>query len=349
MPPQVSKLSKRKRALFHLIIYVALAASFLIAAEIVLRVKGWHPWEPGELDVSVEPGGRLYAKHPSLGYVHLPGQYRITLNHSYTFRATYGDDGLRITHPSTDASLATSLDKDEIWIFGCSFTDGWSLNDEETYAWVLQEKLPAYEVRNFGVDGYGNLQALIQLQEALASKRKPPRVAVVTYASFHDQRNTFLRSWRKISVPYNKLVSPFQPYARLGANQQLQFFVGPVEYAEFPLMRRSAFAHFIETRYNLWEDSFYQSNRVSRAVIRELAELCRRNNITLVVAGIYNDATTQDVLRYCESEGWLATDISVDLRATENMNLPYDSHPSPLANQRYAQKLETFLRARALR
>ena len=349
MPPQVHKLSKRKRALFHLIIYVALAASFLLAAEIVLRTRGWHPWDPGELDVAVEPGGRLYAKHPSLGYVHLPGQYTITLNHSYAFRATYGDDGLRITHPPREASPAATTDKEEIWIFGCSFTDGWSLNDEETYAWVLQEKLPAYEVRNFGVDGYGNLQALLQLREALASKRKPPRVAVLTYASFHDQRNTFLRSWRKISVPYNKLVSPFQPYARLGPDNQLQFFTGPVEYAEFPLMRRSAFAHFIETRYNLWEDSFYRSNLVSRAVLREFAEICRRNHITLVVAGIYKDETTLEVLRDGEKEGWLVTDISVDLRAAENMNLPHDSHPSPLANRQYAQKLESFLRDRALR
>ena len=344
MPPQVYKLSKRKRALFHLIIYVVLAVSFLAASEIVLRVKGWHPWEPGELDVMVEPGGRLYAKDASLGYVHLPGQYTITLNHSYSFRATYGDDRLRITHTPVEAAL----DKEEIWIFGCSFTDGWSLNDEETYAWVLQEKLPAYEVRNFGVDGYGNLQALIQMKEALASNRKPPRVAIVTYASFHDQRNTFLRSWRKLSVPYNKLVAPFQPYARLTRDNRLEFFTGPVEYEEFPLMRRSAFAHFIETRYNLWEDSFYHSNDVSRAILREFADLCRRNNIKLVVAGIYNDATTQDVLRYCEREGWLATDISVDLRAAENMNLPHDSHPSPLANRRYAQKLETFLRANAL-
>ena len=186
MPPQANKLSKRKRVLFHAIIYVALAASFLVAAEIVLRMKGWHPWDPGELDVVVEPGARLYTNHPALGYVHLPGQYRITLNHSYTFRATYGDDGLRVTHPPVEASSASG-DKEEIWIFGCSFTDGWSLNDEETYAWLLQEKLPAYEVRNFGVDGYGNLQALIQLKEALRAGRRPPRVAVVTYASFHDR------------------------------------------------------------------------------------------------------------------------------------------------------------------
>jgi hypothetical protein len=45
------------------------------------------------------------------------------------------------------------------------------------------------------------------------------------------------------------------------------------------------------------------------------------------------------MLEYCKGRGIDTVDISVDLDIKENTNLPYDNHPSALANQQYAQKL----------
>ena len=39
----------------------------------------------------------------------------------------------------------------------------------------------------------------------------------------------------------------------------------------------------------------------------------------------------------------MTVDISVDLGIKENTNLPYDGHPSAIANQQYARKLDLFL------
>jgi hypothetical protein len=33
---------------------------------------------------------------------------------------------------------------------GCSFTQGWGLDDTETYPWLLRPRLPDVGVRNFG-------------------------------------------------------------------------------------------------------------------------------------------------------------------------------------------------------
>ena len=108
-------------------------------------------------------------------------------------------------------------------------------------------------------------------------------------------------------------------------------------------MRYSAFAHYLETKYDKLEDSFYHSNEVSRAIIREFVAVCRGNGITPVVAGIYDDTMTRAVLDYCSKLGIPVVDISVDLNVDDNRNYPYDSHPSPRANRQYAEKLESFL------
>jgi hypothetical protein len=102
---------------------------------------------------------------------------------------THGPDTLRITHPPNGP---TSAARPQIWIFGCSFTHGWSLSDEQTYPWQVQRRIPEYEVVNFGVSGYGTVQSLIQFREAL-EQRSRSDVAIIAYASFHDERNTFSR------------------------------------------------------------------------------------------------------------------------------------------------------------
>ena len=76
----------------------------------------------------------------------------------------------------------------EIWILGCSFTHGYGVNDMETYPAQLQELMPGYRVRNFGMDGYGTFQNWMTLRHELAKGQKPALV-VLAYGAFHDQRN----------------------------------------------------------------------------------------------------------------------------------------------------------------
>src|SRR6185503_2200430 len=122
-----------------------------------------------------------------------PGQLRLTLMNDYSFRVTHLSNGLRITHPLADP---IAENRDQIWIFGCSFTHGFGVNDDGTYPWILQSRLTGYEIVNFGTDGYGSVQSLIQFEEALQAGRKPALV-IVAYASFHDMRNAMTRLWRK--------------------------------------------------------------------------------------------------------------------------------------------------------
>ncbi|WP_228056543.1 SGNH/GDSL hydrolase family protein [Microcoleus sp. LEGE 07076] len=313
-------------------------------AEIVLRVAGYKPWQIENVDVAVEPKGNFFTKDSELGYKHLPGKFKVTLNGNYSFNATHLNNSLRITHPLNTYNKSST--KPEIWIFGCSFTYGWSLNDSETYAWLLQQKLPAYEIVNFGVNGYGTLHSFIQFKAAL-KQRKKPKIAVIAYAKFHDRRNTLLRARSKQMSAWNKLGILLQPDARLNGNNNFTYSMTKLEYHEWPLMRVSALVNLLEVNYNQFEEELYQSHEVSKAVIAEFNRVAEANNVKLVVAGI--NAGSAKMLEELSREGIATVDISVDLKVPGNNNLPHDIHPSAVANRQYAEKLDNFLQGTVLK
>jgi hypothetical protein len=337
------RLSFRKKLLFYLLYFTAAPLLILFFAEVTARLIGYKAWNPEQpRTITVEPGGKFFMKHPALGYTHIPGQFKITLSGAYTFRVTNLENTLRITHPLNTYHAEGA--KPQIWIFGDSITYGESVNDEETYPWLLQERFPDYEIVNFGAQGYGTLQSLIQLREALQHGDKP-KLAIIAYASFHDVRNTFIRLRRKMIVPAEYLGPLNQPYARLGSDGKLEIFMDSSEFREFPLMRYSAFINALEEAYDRYEERHSQSHEVTKAIIKEFSDLCKANGIELVVASLTSDQTTYDMLSYCRSEGIKTADMWVDyINVKENNNMPYDSHPSAIAHRQYAQKLESFLR-----
>ncbi|MBD3267236.1 SGNH/GDSL hydrolase family protein, partial [bacterium] len=228
--------------------------------------------------------------------------------------------------------------KEEIWIFGGSFTHGWCLNDEATYPWRLQKRFPQYKIVNYGVEGYGTVHSLLQMRQALA--RKTPKAVVLAYAHFHDERNTFLRHRRKQIAPWCKLGRLVQPYARLNNEGKLVIKMAEVEYREFPLMRYLSLAHYVEQIYNHVEDRFHNSQAVTQALIGSMADIAKKHKIPFILAGIDHGEAMMD---YAKTHGIPHVDISVNLRRPYYNNSPHDLHPSAAANQVYAQKLGDFL------
>jgi len=338
-----SALTRTQRFAVWCTFLCVLGAVVLGFGELGTRLQGRRPWRPHVAwDMTVEPGGKLFAKHPTLGFAHVPGRLTVTFPDGYVFHATHHADGLRITRPLTE-----SLDenKDGIWIFGCSFTYGLGLNDDETFPWLLQERLPEYEVVSFAQSGYGTIQSLIQLREALAARRTP-RVAVLTYAVFHDERNALLRRWRKAFFFYNTLGPLQQPYARLGRDGQLRLRMSSPEYAGFPFMRYSALIHTVEEKYDLlMEEHVVRSHDVTKALIQAFVRDCASHGIALVVAGINVDPRTTEMLAFCEREGIRTIDIAIDYINQRRFNLlPHDNHPNAAAHRVYADRLEPCLR-----
>lgn len=335
-----------KKLAFSLVLFTLCLAAVVAGAEIFARLKGFRPWTPSlDQPMRVEPGGNLGRPHPTLGQAYLPGRFVVTLADGYSFRVTHRENGLRITRPL--AAYDDGVSRSQLWILGCSYTHGWSLNDEETYPWLLQERLPDYEVVNFGVGGYGTLQSLLQFREALG-RAPAPKVAVVAYGSFHDARNTLNRYRMKGITLTGGRASVALPCARIGTGGALEIFsVEADHYRPWPLQSRLAFVHFLEESANRRELLRLRSHDVSKAIITEFKRTADRHGITLVVAGIFRSPETADMLRYARSEGIERVDISVR-DAPEFQNLPHDAHPNARANRRFADRLAAFLGERVL-
>ena len=200
-----------------------------------------------------------------------------------------------------------------------------------------------YEVINFGVNGYGTVQSLLQFRQAL-QERRIPKIVVYAYAGFHVERNVYLRSWRKIIFFFSNLGQQMMPYARLEWDGKLGYYLENIQYNEFPLMRHSALMNFIEQKYDKLEENYYHSREVTEALILEMAKVAKEKGITFVLAGITDSQGTRNMLSFARDKGIKAIDISVDLDIPGDRNSPHDIHPSAIADRKYADKLEAFLR-----
>ncbi len=316
----------------------SVAVAFAVV-EIGARAAGLRPHRPVEWDIRVEPGGRYQVAHPTLGYAPRPGRFTIHFGDGHAWRATHLPDATRITRPLETYPSAAALP--QIWIFGCSFAHGWGLDDEETFAWRLQELLPGQEVRNFGVGGYGTLQSLLQLREALG-RGPAPAVAVLAYGDFHDERNTRLRSWRRANSEYRRFGTTAQPYVRLDSDGRLVQRFDDATYGDLFLIRHSAILNRLDAAWSLLEDRFVRSHEVSRLLIGELDREARAHGAVFVLGGIIASEPTREMLDWAGRRGIRAADLSVDLSAPGNA-MRFDGHPSARANREFARKLHAAL------
>lgn len=322
-----------------LLILSATALSLVLLAaglEVLARLSGAVPWRPTAPNITVEPGGRLYERDDLLGYRHLPGKYRVVLSGRHTFTMTHDANGRRITSGRTPAPAA----REEVWILGCSFTHGWSVNDSETYSWLLQEEFPQYEIVNFGVGGYGTIHSLLQFQQAIKARRRPIAV-VVAYAYFHDERNVFSRYRQKVAANWSHFGPLVQPFGRVDANGNLQLFMASTEFQEFPLMRWSAFSSLLEQKYSAYHDARLESRVVTEAIFRRLQADTRAQGIPLLIAEIDGQS---GIAVFARKNGIAYADIAVDLNTRGARNFPFDPHPTARTHRKYARRLGAALR-----
>ena len=62
-------------------------------------------------------------------------------------------------------------EKEKIIFIGGSITQGWAVNDNESFPFIIQAKYPYYKVYNYGVGGYGGYQSLLRLEKVIKKKR----------------------------------------------------------------------------------------------------------------------------------------------------------------------------------
>ncbi|HHG83388.1 MAG TPA: SGNH/GDSL hydrolase family protein [Bacteroidetes bacterium] len=332
----VPKTKKRIRWQFLIGYSLFLLLVLLLAGEIAVRVMGYSPWEVPEQSFEISPGDSFFQEDSLLGYAGRPGTFDIVLNHSLNFRVSHNADGYRV------CGTADTVQRPEIWIFGCSFTHGFGVNDTAAYPWRLQERFPAYTFRNFGMSGYGTLQSKMQFERLLKLRGRPAMV-MLAYGAFHDQRNTSNRYWRKVLSGSEITAGLRYPHVRFNAQDSLEVGYSRLEYTPFPAMGWSAFAHYLELSYNRVEDHRLRSAEVSLHLIRQMRELANGAAVPFVLVGIFQHEETSKMLETFAQKGCNVIDISQDQEDPALRILPSDGHPNAASHRLMADKLGNFL------
>jgi hypothetical protein len=282
--------------------------------------------KPGRIVTSFSPRSP-YVPDPYLGYVDRPGEYNLELRDEGTgrylrFTITIDKNGNRIT------SFAPALfeNKKAIWIFGDSYTYGWGNNDETTFPFLLQQRLPDFQVVNYADNGYGNVHAYLQLQRELQNGRRPA-IIVIVYGDYFNVRNVAAPSRLR---EFNHNPTPFQSEPLAFSHPRASLDSGKVNVQYVPLFSKS----------NDGKDpgKDYQQ-AVTKAIVREIYAMGRKEGASLVLAFIRGD-DSDDVVAYCRDLGYAISDIRPDkVRKEWDDFLPFDVHPGPLAQDHYAIKL----------
>lgn len=196
------------RALF---VNLGVATLVLGAAETFFWMQGaTKPKAPGPETAEHREGAYTRAgayfdrAHPVLGYAPIKGvvaDSRLYYGDELVYDVTYtiDDDGLRISPPARrDASGC-------ILFFGCSFTVGEGVRDDETLPYRVGVLTRGqHRVYNFGFHGYGPHQMLAALESGMVSKivKCQPRHVFYQALDRHVLRSSGLVEWDRVGPRY---------------------------------------------------------------------------------------------------------------------------------------------------
>jgi hypothetical protein len=165
---------------------VALGLASLCAAiggtEVVVRATGVVP-SAGTED--------LFRFDPKLGWRLRPGARAVVSSRGeYWNEVHINADGWRDPPEPDD----TAESRPVVAVLGDSFVTNLGVRDEEVFTQRLDRELPEISVRNFGVNGYGQVQELLLLDE-LAVRSKLALALVVVYVRNDFDDNTGEFDW----------------------------------------------------------------------------------------------------------------------------------------------------------
>ncbi len=326
-----------KLIFINCIIFIVL----IVISEFALQAIGRKPYDiQQKASIAEVSERRFFQADTLLGYKHCKGQFNLQLhNGNYQFSTTHLESTLRKSAPNAENNI---LSKDEIWLMGCSFIYGWSLNDEETYAWKLQRKLPQYQIRNYGVNGYGTLHFYLQLKKAL-EKNRPPKLVIIHHADFHHERNINTYNYHKAITQWNDFGQIKRPYLNTSSYKALQINYLQNNYTPWEISKKYVLADRFQICWERFIDGRYHKSslKITAFLLDQIHTLCKKNDIDLLIANV--GLKKEFIYSYIKEKSIPFVDIAVDYTIPKYNNLPYDKHPNTVANDSYSNEIYQYM------
>jgi len=305
---------------------VALA---VLACEVVLRAAGVTP-EPAPATVRGEP--RVHQPDPRLGWRTVPGHYVVP---------PYVPDGesatLTVWPDGSRATAARPVDSERrVLLLGCSFTFGWAVGDDATWAWGLQALEPELRVVNRGVNAYGTYQALLLLEEALARGERFARV-IYGFHEVHEERNVAAPRWLALLDRLSHRGNVEVPYATLDERGEIVRHP-PERHPAWPLRDRLATVAFLAdvASRRAGDARLVQRRRVTEKLILAMRDLCARHGIPFDVVLLQaGPRVRRHYAGFLRRSGIPFADCIVPI--TPDRRVPGEGHPNAVVHAEWAR------------
>jgi len=293
-------------------------------------IEGRH--EVVELSINHGP---LFRADPTLGFAMYPGSYEIietfdTLKHR--FQLTVDKMGRRVTsYLPVDASR-------RIYITGDSAMFGWGLDDEQTIPWLLQARLPKYQVVNLSLTSYSTIQTLFQLNQ-MVPKVSADDIVLLTYHPVANELNVatpdvlraFLGGYEVQLGDANFVNSVTVPFGVVDAQGKLG-----VRRVNLSCFRQAEDADCVHPKVDV-----HAAMEVTMRAFDEIVASCPGRVVVAFISGTDDDP----VIQHLRSKGVLVIDLRTAKDAPDADDTAVtDSHGGPFWHHRFYVDLVNALR-----
>ncbi|MEW6079446.1 MAG: hypothetical protein AB1724_16690 [Thermodesulfobacteriota bacterium] len=258
-----------------------------------------------------------------------------------TITVTHTADGRRI---SSAEKLAKSDHRDQLVVVGCSMTYGYGLSDEETWPWLLQQKLPCLKVLNYGTPGYGTYHCLLMLEQVL-STLSSPKIVLYGFIEHHLIRNVATPLWWALQNP-TRQKKIILPYVDIENNKLIRY--PPVPVKHWPLSQSLAIVKTAEILYlQTFQDPqyFIKMDPAWQFLMTDMRDLCANHGCRLVVIILNIDHSSEKNFYKNFLELNRIEYIDADIGLRQDLLLEGDpySHPNQKANQAWAEIINSHI------
>jgi len=194
----------------------------------------------------------------------------------------WSEDGkitkLTINKDKSRVTGGANSHKKKIIFVGGSLTQGWAVDDLETFSSFIQRRNEKYEIGNFGVGGYGGFQSLLLL-EKIFNNYNNIELVVYGYIPHHEVRNVAAGSWMYLLNFFSTRGFVKLPYASIDKENNL-VKNKPIKYINLPFGNKSALIAKLEKKImkikSLQRE--YKKFEISKSIIKEMNKISNENS-----------------------------------------------------------------------
>lgn len=319
----------------YLFKYIAYVLVIFLILEGSLRLMGYSSYKPPV------PWTVDFLKPDSLkGWVHIPGEYELPINKwgdTMNFVIDSKRERVTKTRPIPEAA-------EEILLIGGSFTMGMGLDDDQTFAWKLQQEFPSVDIRNLGVGAYGTYQSLLVLREELM-KSKKPKAVIYGFISHHRFRNVAQSDWlHSMGLVRKKPESDVElPFVFLEDNETLTPGK-PFNLIQVPFSENLATSFMLQRAINKLSEreKMQKSGLVLELLLLEMQKLCEEHEVQFYVNVLYSENSLMSKMRSFFAQNNIEY-IDCNIPLNGDNTFKDDGHPKEVIQDEWTKRISQRL------